>query len=107
MANNLNGSSPIGLFQLTGGANSAGYMGPITSDFQSLFGGAKFFTGWSSVYSITSRYSQGPFFWTFDPRDMQRSTTGTATAWINTDIITGILMNGYLPEQSSGSHRAR
>jgi hypothetical protein len=84
-ANNLAGSSTAGLFKVTGGANSAGYMGAIPSEFQSLFGGAEYYTGWSSVYSITSRYSQGPSFWTFSPQDMQSSGTTQvdATAWMN------------------------
>jgi len=55
-----------GFFRMQGGANAAGYMGPIPEQWQSAFG-AQHFTGWSSVYSITSRYSIGPSLWTFDP----------------------------------------
>jgi hypothetical protein len=69
-ADNLAASQTNGFYEVTGGANSAGYMGAIPGEFQSLFGGAEYYTGWSSVHSITSRYSQGPSFWTFSPQDM-------------------------------------
>jgi hypothetical protein len=47
-----------GFFRMTGAAHSFGYMGSILSECQASFGGAKSYTGWSSVHSITSRYSQ-------------------------------------------------
>ena len=68
-ADNLTGSVK-GYFHLNGAANSAGYMGFIPADVQSLFGGAQYFSGWSSVYSIVSRYSFGPSLWTFHPDDL-------------------------------------
>nr|MBX2878398.1 hypothetical protein [Granulosicoccus sp.] len=63
-ANNLAGNVS-GYFQMQGAANSAGYMGPIPEEWQSAFG-ASHYTGWSSVYSIISRYSLGPSLWSFD-----------------------------------------
>jgi hypothetical protein len=72
-AYDIAGSTTKGLFALNGGANCAGYMGRIPPEFQSLFGGAEYYTGWSSVYSIISRYSLGPSFWTFRPQDMQQA----------------------------------
>jgi hypothetical protein len=87
-ANNLAGSSVNGFFRLQGAANCAGYMGQIPPEFQARFGGAEFYTGWSSVYSILSRYSLGPSFWTFRPDDMRMMLTQpkkviTTTPWIN------------------------
>jgi len=64
-ADNLNAGAK-GFFQLQGAAHAAGYMGPIPEQWQSAFG-AQHYTGWSSVYSIISRYSIGPSLWTFDP----------------------------------------
>lgn len=58
-ASNLSGSNINGFFHLEGNAQCAGYMGKIPSRFQDDFG-AKYYTGWSSVYSIVSRYSVGP-----------------------------------------------
>jgi len=58
-----------GFYRLEGAAQSGGYMAPIPSSYQELFG-APFLTGWSSVYSINSRYSIGPSLWTFDPAEL-------------------------------------
>jgi hypothetical protein len=77
-----------GFFKLDGRAHSAGYMGAIPPGLQSLFSGAKYFTGWSSVYSIVSRYSYSPSIWTFDPSDLTTGDASTdpnvnATAFMN------------------------
>ncbi|MBU1238470.1 hypothetical protein KJ865_02060, partial [Myxococcota bacterium] len=64
-ANDLGGMSQ-GFFELEGAAHSAGYMGPIPAALGDEFG-ADYYTGWSSVYSIVSRYSVGPSLWTLDP----------------------------------------
>ena len=74
-----------GYFELSGRAHAAGYMGNIPLQLQSKFDGAQYFTGWSSVYSITSRYSQGPSLWTFDPNGMSGASDGpvASTAYMN------------------------
>jgi hypothetical protein len=89
-ANKLSSSTTAGLFRLQGAANCAGYMGRIPPEFQARFGGAEYYTGWSSVYSILSRYSLGPSFWTFRPDDMKKKTTTesrqtvvTTIPWVN------------------------
>eukprot|EP00586_Coscinodiscus_wailesii_P006831 CAMPEP_0172487938 /NCGR_PEP_ID=MMETSP1066-20121228/17238_1 /TAXON_ID=671091 /ORGANISM="Coscinodiscus wailesii, Strain CCMP2513" /LENGTH=362 /DNA_ID=CAMNT_0013254853 /DNA_START=429 /DNA_END=1517 /DNA_ORIENTATION=- len=75
-ANNMANSDVIGYFKMNGAANSAGYMGSIPSHLQKDFK-AKFYTGWSSVYSIISRYSLGPSLWTFNARGLlKRSSNG-------------------------------
>lgn len=50
-ASNLSGSNINGFFHLEGNPQCAGYMGKIPSRFQDDFG-AKYYTGWSSVYWI-------------------------------------------------------
>ena len=59
-----------GFFHMDGAARSAGYLGPIPTEWQDDFGGFEVFTGWSSVWSIVSRYSVGPSLWTFDLNDV-------------------------------------
>jgi len=76
-----------GYYRLDGGANSAGYMGPIPEQWQSAFG-AQHYTGWSSVYSIVSRYSVGPSLWSFDAdalinRGSNDNPVVTAQAFLN------------------------
>ena len=68
-AGNLAGNVD-GLFQMSCAANCAGYMGHIPPVWQSAFGGAQYFSGWSSVYGIAARYSQGPSLWTMNPNDI-------------------------------------
>ena len=75
-ANDLEGAMD-GYFELSGGAHSAGYMGQIPAGWQDAFG-ASFYTGWSSVYSIVSRYSVGPSLWTFAPSDLLTGSAATA-----------------------------
>ncbi len=67
-ANNLQASKYIGMLQLDGGAKAAGYMAKIPKELQDKLGG-EYYTGWASNYSITSRYSQGPSLYTFEPED--------------------------------------
>lgn len=67
-ASNL-GEDVSGFYRLEGAAQTGGYMAPIPAPYQDSFG-ADFLVGWSSVYSITSRYSIGPSLWTFDPRQV-------------------------------------
>lgn len=84
-------STVNGFFRLNGGANSAGYMGEIPTELRASFNGAKYFSGWSSVYSIVSRYSYSPSLWAFDPNDL---ITGDASSVPN--IATTPFMNfGY------------
>jgi len=79
-SSNLFDSTIDGYFEMSGRANAAGYMGKIPASLQQAFGGAEYYTGWSSVYSITSRYSQGPSLWTFRPQDLADSTGGPVTS---------------------------
>jgi hypothetical protein len=51
-------------------------MGAIPDIWQDAFN-AEFYTGWSSVYSIVSRYSVGPSLWTFAPSDLLAGSAGT------------------------------
>jgi len=76
-----------GYFELNGAAHSGGYLGPIPAAWQADFG-AEYFTGWSSVYSIVSRYSVGPSLWTFAPTDLLTGVAATdpqitATVFMN------------------------
>lgn len=90
-ANNLAGDKE-GYFKLSCSANCAGYMGPIPSEWQNAFG-AEYFTGWSSVWSIVSRYSVGPSLWTFDPIDV---VFGNAT--VSPEILVTAFMNYGYPD---------
>lgn len=55
-----------GFYRMSCQAQGAGYMGRIPERWRQSFGGASYYTGWSSVYSINGRYSLGPSLWTFD-----------------------------------------
>lgn len=86
-ANKLAGSIQ-GYYQLEGAAHSAGYLGEIPSNLQNKFDGSKYYAGWSSVYSVVSRYSVGPSLWTFDPTDLITGDASTkpqiqATSYMN------------------------
>ena len=91
-ANNIAGSIE-GYYQLEGTAHSAGYMGEIPDNFQNKFSSSQYYTGWSSVYSVVSRYSVGPSLWAFDPTDL---ITGDASA--NPQIEATPYMNFGYPE---------
>ena len=67
-ANDLKGADYKGMLQLQGAAKVAGYMSEIPDDLQKALGG-KYISGWASNYSITSRYSQGPSLYVFNPED--------------------------------------
>lgn len=75
-ANNLNSAHYKGMLQLSGGAKAAGYMSAIPAQWQSALGGA-YLTGWASNYSITSRYSQGPSLYVFNPSDAIQANVNT------------------------------
>jgi hypothetical protein len=74
-ANDLSGARD-GYFELSGAAHSGGYMGQIPAVWQDALG-AEHYTGWSSVYSIVSRYSVGPSLWTFAPSDLLTGSAST------------------------------
>jgi hypothetical protein len=67
-ANDLGSSNYLGMLQLEGEAKAAGYMSEIPANLKANLG-ADYLVGWSSVYSIASRYSIGPSLYTFDPQD--------------------------------------
>lgn len=77
-ADNLAGAKE-GYFELSCRANCAGYMGAIPERWRKAFA-AEYFTGWSSVYSIASRYSIGPSLWAFDPIEVLMGNAGAAPA---------------------------
>lgn len=85
-ATKLNSTVTLGFYQMQGGAKGAGYMGTIPPEYQSKFKNAKYYTGWSSVYSILSRYSLGPTLFTFDPyqtQNRQPPANISTTAYLN------------------------
>ena len=85
-ATKLNTTVTRGFYQMQGDAKSAGYMGTIPPEYQSKFANAKYYTGWSSVYSILSRYSLGPTLFTFDPyqiANQQPPANISAKAYLN------------------------
>jgi hypothetical protein len=67
-ANTLSSSTYEGLLQIDGGALAAGYMSKIPEQLVERLG-AEYLVGWASNYSITSRYSQGPSLYLFNPQD--------------------------------------
>jgi len=82
-----------GYFELDGAARAAGYMAAVPDDWQARLGGA-YLTGWSSVYSIVSRYSVGPALWIFDPADILDAPAGAqgpvdASAWMDFSYAAG------------------
>jgi hypothetical protein len=83
-AKDLHGTVVRGFFRMHRAAKSAGYMGKIPSEFQSMFGGSSCYTGRSSVYSILSRYSLGPTLWTFPPRLFHRIARHPTSVQLNT-----------------------
>ncbi len=98
-----------GFYRVDGAAHSAGYMSPIPAAYQEVFG-AEYLTGWSSVYSIVSRYSVGPSLWTFDPADLTAGglTPGgsvSATPLMNFGFSEGMLGDRaveYAPQGEAG-----
>ncbi len=64
-ANNLATSSVEGYFELEGAARAGGYISEVPPEWQDRIGSTHI-TGWSSVYSIISRYSLGPSMYSFD-----------------------------------------
>ena len=83
-AGNIAASTVDGYYELTGQARAAGYLSPIPSEWQLAFGGAKYLSGWSSVNSITSRYSIGPSLWTFDSVTLSDDNAANSGAIIST-----------------------
>ena len=63
-ATNMQSTTIRGFAKLAGAAQSAGYMGVIPQSLRSDFGDKTYYSGWSSVYSVISRYSVGPSCWT-------------------------------------------
>jgi hypothetical protein len=62
-------ASPFkGMLQLEGAARAAGYMSKVPAELIDVLG-AEYITGWASNYSITSRYSQGPSVFLFNPQE--------------------------------------
>lgn len=82
-ASKLATSKVDGYYQLAGAARAGGYMFPVPSAWQQALGG-EYATGWSSVYSIISRYSIGPSLFIFDPSAM---LAGSSTMAVPTKAL--------------------
>lgn len=82
-ASDLAGSQIDGYYQLAGAARAGGYLFSIPSAWRQQLGG-DYATGWSSVYSIISRYSIGPSLFVFDPTAM---LGGSATMPVTTTAL--------------------
>ena len=67
-ANDIATSPFKGMLQIDGAARAAGYMSKIPIELQEKLG-SEYLVGWASNYSITSRYSQGPSLYLFDPQE--------------------------------------
>ena len=65
-AQDINSSSFKGMLRFNGSAKAAGYMSKVPTTLQEKIG-PEYLVGWASNYAITSRYSQGPSFYKFDP----------------------------------------
>ncbi|NOY91939.1 MAG: hypothetical protein GXP55_12150 [Deltaproteobacteria bacterium] len=98
-----------GVYKLDGDVQAGGYMAPIPAFYQEALGG-EYMTGWSSVYSIVSRYSVGPSLWVFDPNDILASpapgTSIPATAFLNFPYGDGTMLGDraveYAPQGTAG-----
>ena len=98
--NDLSNSAIEGYFELEGAARAGGYMAPIPDEWQASFG-ANYLTGWSSVYSIISRYSVGPTLFTFDPQDMLTASAGSNGTVATTPFLNYAYGSGhYLSEDA-------
>jgi hypothetical protein len=67
-AQDVRSSNTKGMLQIESGAKAAGYMSKIPDNLVDTLG-ARYLVGWASNYSITSRYSQGPSLYLFDPQE--------------------------------------
>jgi hypothetical protein len=65
-AQDIRSSSFKGMLQIDGGAKAAGYMFKVPEELTEKLG-SEYLIGWASNYSITSRYSQGPSLFRFEP----------------------------------------
>lgn len=76
---NLSASTNTGLMNLGGESKSGGWLTKVPNNAISLIGG-EYVAGWSSVRSITSRYSQGPSLYVFNPEDVVTANAGDNVA---------------------------
>jgi hypothetical protein len=74
-----------GMLQIDGGAKAAGYISKIPAELIDKVG-AEYLIGWASNYSITSRYSQGPSLYRFEP-NQAIDTVLTVDRTIDTDPL--------------------
>lgn len=71
-AKNLATSAVKGYYRLKGAARAAGYISDVPPNYQAQLD-SKHITGWSSVYSIISRYSIGPSMYKLNLNDLTDS----------------------------------
>jgi hypothetical protein len=83
-AADMQNTTARGFAKQAGAAQSAGFMGVIPESLRSDFGDKTYYSGWSSVYSIISRYSVGPSCWIMSSNsfvaDMVNACTSTNPA---------------------------
>jgi len=96
-----------GYFELGGAAEAGGYMSLIPAAWQTALGGETL-TGWSSVYSINSRYSIGPTLFVFDRADILNATAGaegpvSTTALMNFPYSSGEYIDPEAMSSDEGS----
>lgn len=103
-ANDLKNSAFKGMLQLEGAAKVAGYMSAIPKEWQRELGG-KYISGWASNYSITSRYSQGPSLFVFDPEHAVKANLTGDRKIATTAKMVFPLKDGK--SMISGSHKYR
>ncbi|MFT6910243.1 MAG: hypothetical protein ACJAS1_006971 [Oleiphilaceae bacterium] len=65
-AMDIRSSGYKGMLRIEGAAKASGYMSKVPTELQEKIG-TEYLVGWASNYAITSRYSQGPSFYKFDP----------------------------------------
>ena len=85
-AANLATSSIAGYFELQGRAQAAGYISEVPPAWQEKIGSSHI-TGWSSVYSIISRYSLGPSIFSFNTDDLLNSSLPFSESVSTTPIM--------------------
>lgn len=77
-AKNLVNSEVYGFYKMADGARAAGYMSEVPPEWQQKIG-SSYVTGWSTGYSIISRYSIGPSIYSVDVDAVLRMTTRTGS----------------------------
>lgn len=78
-AASLSSSVIEGYYSVAGAARAAGYIAPVPTEYQEAVGSA-YFMGWSTVFSIISRYSIGPSMYQFDVQKLLTQGAGPVSS---------------------------